>query len=353
MIVDKGIEIKNIYHMLCYVFHDWKLLKHYSLNTEKFENVHEFLARLLSSALSKQIKHGLHKDYISVKENIYLLRGKLISGETMNNFMSRRKTFFCEYDSFSENNLINQVLKSIILSMLTDSFISAENKDNLKKYLIFFSDVDDIFLANVNWSYVNTFKVSENYRFLLNICQLVCEGLIVTTDKGDMRFLSSFKVEFIEKLYEKFILEYYRKEHPLLSVSASRVSWALDDNFNDYLPLMKTDIMLRYKDKILIVDAKYYSDIFQHNRGSETVRSSHLYQIFSYVKNEQEAFRSSGCQISGMLLYAKTQDMMNLDLRYAMSGNRIDVRTLDLGKEFIHVSNFLDRIAAEFLYSDR
>ena len=45
-------------------------------------------------------------------------------------------------------------------------------------------------------------------------------------------------------LYEKFILEYYRREHPELSAGAPYISWALDDGFDDMLPAMHTDITL-------------------------------------------------------------------------------------------------------------
>ena len=38
------------------------------------------------------------------------------------------------------------------------------------------------------------------------------------------------------RLYEKFLLEYYRKEHPELSANASQIAWQLDDSENQLLP---------------------------------------------------------------------------------------------------------------------
>lgn len=37
------------------------------------------------------------------------------------------------------------------------------------------------------------------------------------------------------RLYEKFILEYYKKHYPKLTVSASQIPWALDDGIGDML----------------------------------------------------------------------------------------------------------------------
>ena len=40
------------------------------------------------------------------------------------------------------------------------------------------------------------------------------------------------------KEYEKFILNYYKKEHPLIKSSASQINWQLDDGIDYLLPRM-------------------------------------------------------------------------------------------------------------------
>ena len=80
-------------------------------------------------------------------------------------------------------------------------------------------------------------------------------------------------------LYEKFLLEYYRKEHPKLSANASQITWQLDDSENQLLPKMQTDIMLSQENNILIIDAKYYSHMTQRQYGTNTLHSNNLYQI--------------------------------------------------------------------------
>lgn len=51
--------------------------------------------------------------------------------------------------------------------------------------------------------------------------------------------------------------------------------------------------------------------------------------------------------VSGMLLYAKTDEELQPDNSYLMSGNKISVRTLDLNREFSEIAKQLDDIAAE------
>ena len=52
-----------------------------------------------------------------------------------------------------------------------------------------------------------------------------------------------------------------------------------------------------------------------------------------------------------MLLYAHTDEAIQPDNTYMMSGNKICVRTLDLGCEFSKIAEQLNGIAAEYLLS--
>ena len=48
-----------------------------------------------------------------------------------------------------------------------------------------------------------------------------------------------------------------------------------------------------------------------------------------------------------MIMYAKTDEQIQPDAEYQMSGNRISVKTLDLNLEFSEIAKQLNRIAAE------
>lgn len=85
----------------------------------------------------------------------------------------------------------------------------------------------------------------------------------------------------------------------------------------------------------------------QKNYDVSTLHSANLYQIFTYVKNKQENFKGTGHQVSGMLLYAKTDEDLLPDNVYQMSGNQISVKTLDLNQEFSKIAAQLGRIVKE------
>ena len=79
-------------------------------------------------------------------------------------------------------------------------------------------------------------------------------------------------------------------EFPQISASAALIPWAVDDGMRAMLPVMQSDIMLSYEDKVLIIDAKYYSHTMQVQYDKHTLHSNNLYQIFTDVKNKECEF---------------------------------------------------------------
>ncbi|MBQ3005396.1 MAG: 5-methylcytosine-specific restriction endonuclease system specificity protein McrC, partial [Clostridia bacterium] len=100
-------------------------------------------------------------------------------------------------------------------------------------------------------------------------------------------------------------------------------------------------------DKVLIIDAKYYSRTMQHNLGSTTFHSANMYQIYAYVKNLD---KNNTGNVSGMLLYAHTNEEKQPDNEYIIGGNKISLKTLNLNCDFEIIKNQLDSIAESFLY---
>lgn len=98
---------------------------------------------------------------------------------------------------------------------------------------------------------------------LMNVCWLIDKGLLQTQADGTTRLEDFLDERRMSRLYEKFILMYYRKEHPELKAEASYIDWALDDGFDDMLSAMHSDIMLTRGGNVLIIDAKYYAHTMQ------------------------------------------------------------------------------------------
>lgn len=348
MIKDKSILIKNIYYMLSYAFQTIHFKQYENIEIEEFDNIHNLFSAILSRGISYQLKQGLYKEYVSKKEDLPLMRGKINVQGTIKNRLSRKQLLSCEYDELSENNLLNQIIKTTSVLLIRHSKVDSKYKDELKKEMLFFQKVDTLEPKSIRWSTIVFQRNNQNYRILISICQLVIQGMLLTTEKGQYKLLSFIKPEQMHKLYEKFLLEYFAQTFPNLSVKASQIPWALEDNVGTLLPIMQTDITIEKDNKVLIIDAKYYTKTMQVQFDKATIRSNHLYQIFTYVKNKEYSFDNKEHIVSGMLLYAKTDEVVQPDNTFRIHDNEIKVKNLDLNQDFSKISESLNSIVKKY-----
>lgn len=339
------IRVRNLFHMLAYAFSALTEQGYRAVATEDFDNAAELCAAILERGVSLQLKRGLGQEYVNRSEARSCLRGKIEVTESVKSQAILRRQLVCSYDEFSVDTTMNRIIKATV-ALLVRSDISKARKKSLKKLMVFFADVRDIDLHRVDWN-MRFERNNRTYRMLMAVCWLVVRGLLQTQSDGATRMMDFFDEQRMSRLYEKFILEYYRREYPRLRASASFVEWALDDGMSEGLPAMRSDITLSAGGRVLIIDAKYYAATMQRNFDKRSVHSGNLYQIFAYVKNKQAALERVGesVEVSGMLLYAATDEEVQPDVTYRMSGNQIGVRTLDLDRPFEEIRAQLDGIA--------
>lgn len=341
------IKIQNIYYMLAYAFQVLNEDSYVKIALEDFEHVEDLLAAILAKGIANQIKRGLGREYIPQTDALCSPHGKINISASLKENNIQKKRLVCEFDEFSENSFINQILKTSALILIRSDAVAPEQKKALKKVMLYFSAVDTISPSDIKWASIKYNRNNATYKMLINICYLVIESLLPTMQQGSKK-LSQFKDDNLHRLFEKFVLEYYRKHYPSCKASAAHINWNVDDGIVDLLPAMKSDITLESAGKALIIDTKYYGHTMQTNSlfNSQTIHSGNIYQIFSYVKNKDANHTGN---VSGMLLYAKTDEEITPDNCYLMDGNRISVKTLDLDKDFAGIRVQLDKIIEEWL----
>ena len=340
------IKIQNVYYMLAYAFQILHEDGYKDVATEQFNNVAELCAAILIKGVSLQIKRGLGREYISETDTLSGIRGKINITDSIKSLPMLRKQMVCTYDEFSVNTYMNRIIKTTMVKLLHADIDKARKKE-LKKLLVFFADVDELEIHSINWKQQYD-RNNQTYRMLVSICYLALKGLLQTTSSGRTKLMDFIDEQRMCHLYEKFILEYYNTEFPAIKAEASQIRWMLDDDYGAMLPIMKSDITLSYGNQVLIIDAKYYAHTTQVQFDKHSLHSGNLYQIFTYVKNKEAELKDLSHEVAGMLLYAKTDEDIQPDNEYWMSGNKIGVKTLDLSGDFDSIEKQLYAIAKDF-----
>lgn len=330
--------------MLSYAFQTLNRDTYDDVAVESFNEMYDLLAAILAKGIGLQLKQGLYREYISHQEELTVVRGKINIPRTIKNRFAHECVLTCDFDELSENNKLNQILKTTVLLLLCNAKVKTKYKNDLKKEMLYFSNVDTLEPTCIRWSSIVFQRNNQTYRMLISICQLIIEGMLITTEAGDYRLSSFVDEQRMSRLYEKFILEYYCRHFSKLSVSASQIPWALDDGFGTMLPVMQSDIHLQKGNTVLIIDAKYYEHTTQVKFDKHTLHSNNLYQIFTYVKNRHYDFGAKPHVVSGLLLYAKTEEEIQPDNEYQLHGSRVYIKTLDLNLSFPEIAEQLNKI---------
>jgi 5-methylcytosine-specific restriction enzyme subunit McrC len=316
--------------------------------SEKFDNIHGLFATILARGVWTQIKRGLHRDYLLREEPLAGLRGQIQIAETIKRQCLPLGRIVCAYDDFTPDSPHNRALKSVLLLLLRHGKVDQENKDGIRKLLLYFGEVSEVSPRDIRWDALKYHRNNASYRMLLDICRLTVKGLLLTTEAGTYRLAKWLHDGEVHELYEKFVLSYYRRHHPDLDPSSTFIDWDLPEGEDKgYLPRMKTDITLQSGNKRLIIDAKCYGETMQHNRygGKGTFKSSHLYQVYAYVKNSDKG--ASG-NVAGVLLYAKTDEAVTPDEEHVIGGNRIALKTLNLDRDWSAITGQLEKLCDWF-----
>jgi 5-methylcytosine-specific restriction enzyme subunit McrC len=350
--MSRDYRVSNIYYMLAYAFDNKNLVEkeNNNINVEEFENVYNLLSVILCILLNRLIKRGISKEYVEVINETLLIKGKINITQTIKNRAKGKTNVICEYDEFSSNSYLNSIIKTTVFYLIKSSKVDKETKKALKKLYSFLQDIDLLDLKTIEWKKIKLNKNNKYYKFIINICYMIQKGMILTEEDGNVDFKDFTDQQSLNVLFEKFVREYFRRHFPELNAKSEQMSWKIDDNYMiDFIPKMVTDITLRYKNKILIIDTKFYGKIVNDKgfKGFDTrkINRDNWNQINAYVANE--AYKNDKI-VSGMLLYARTDEEISPDVETSVMGNKISIKTLDMRNKFSKIARQLDGIANKF-----
>ena len=341
MTEDKGILIRNVYYMLAYAFQELRQNNYAEIEGEAFDNIYDLFAEIMVRGISYQLKQGLYREYVAENESMQTVRGKIDINGTIANRTRNIPNIVCDYDELSENNIYNQILVTTATLLIKHSDVKKEKKSKLKQLMLFFQNVQSIDAHTIRWNALRFDRNNRNYRMLLYLCYFIISEWLMTTENGEFK-MREFSDDHMCRLFEKFVLSYYKKHHPELMPCAAQIDWNIDkgQSTTNILPIMQTDILLTMGERTLIIDAKYYTRSMQRQYDKSTIHSNNLYQIYTYVNEYDEEHKGN---VDGMLLYAKTQEEIVPDGQIKRkAGNNIYFKTLDLNTDFKSIKDRLD-----------
>ena len=323
------IPIRNIYYLLSYAWKYFKPSDLRKIDQKDFKNNIEFFAEIFDLTLSKYIKKGLHREYTEKVETLKTIRGKVDFNNTIKTLGFRSKKIKCIYDEYSSNNSTNQLIFATIHTILK-SKITNELKKSIKKKIVYFNNVSRIRIDKLLINEIRPVRGNRTLNFLTNIAKYIYNNIGFDEKEGKYDLADFIKSKMgMAAVFENFALNFYKAKFPHYEVRSELIKW--DSGTEDSLyPVMKTDITIRSKNKVTVIDTKYYDNMFQYhhlNPDKPKFKSGNIYQLYTYLNNLKE-----DKEVEGMLLYPNTTSKVRNER--IVSGKRIMINNINLNQEW-------------------
>ncbi len=340
------IPIENIYYLLCYAWNKLDEKERVNVSVDDKTELLDLFAKVLINATKMLLKRGIDKNYIDHTEELAGVKGKVQISQTLkSNLLFKQKTI-CTFDDFSSNIVSNRILVSTIYRLTRTIGLDKQLKNELVGLKRMLSNIEQIEITNSLFKQVRLNRNNRIYGFVMNVCQIIYENILPSEEQGKYKFSDFTRDDKqMNQLFEVFIRNFYKIEQKKYkTVKKETIKWQFDSTDKEsyqYLPQMETDITLENDEEKIIIDAKYYRETMALNYNKERIKSVNLYQLFSYLLNQQDSSVKTR-NATGILLYPTIETDYNLNFKY--NEHKIQIRTVNLNSNWRNISSRLKEI---------
>jgi len=319
------VPIRNLFCLLSYVNEMPELIE--SINDIDEDLItYDFIANRFLSEVQAIYRRGIIKNYVGITESTNRLGGRLLMNDSMPYIVARMPIVVCEKDEYSANILLNQLMKSTLKTITVNRYVKKETRKRSFMYLELMPEVYSPPLTKEIFSRLFFGRHNVHYKRMTHIARLIHELTLLSHKQGNWSlFSATLDDKSLNQIFEKFLFQFYGREQQDYLVYSEIMHWKLEGN-QSLLPSMRTDVSLTHKNGLekIVIDAKFYKNIFQEYHGKASFHSHNMYQLFTYLQHQPKEMN-----VRGILIYpyngATVDEIYQWEERMTM-----EVITLDL-----------------------
>jgi 5-methylcytosine-specific restriction enzyme subunit McrC len=281
----------------------------------------------------------LGRSYVTEKKAIRGIRGRIDFTESMKRHTFERGQAYCEFHQYSANAPKNQIVRSMLTRLVQMGNFGPDRSfaEDLRHRLRWLTRaLDGIDIIELKLDFIRRQQFGRNdgdYRLMLAICELLLQRQM-PFEQAERHGLPEMDRDvlavILHKVYERFVANFYRIHLKDWNVKPqSRLSWHAKHE-NPYLPSMQPDLILenRVSSETIVLDTKFTAkSLVESKWGKQVFDSSHLYQMYTYLKS-QEHVSEWQREASGILLYPAVHYI--LSERIELEDHIVRIECLDL-----------------------
>ena len=334
---DKENILKNLIYMLSYTKKlDIKTSNEARLSTAKNPFI-EILIREYAKSLFECLKRLTPKKYVREEDNLNYLKGKIKFTENVRHNSSNQAKFYCEYDEFSENNILNQLFL-FVSTCLYNISNDSNNKKTLNFIMNYYSDIKLVRFDKFKAEKIKLSRNQELFKKPFNLAKMFVEKTSVDLSKN--KFENITLIWDMNKLFEEFVFEIMKKNESELGckLTAQRGRKLLVGDTSKKRNTF-VDIMIeKINGEKIVLDTKYKKFV-----SSDDFSNADVFQVSTYCLLHKAKH--------AILLYpkwdasAQENDFhLNIDNPSESDIYQIDFKTINLQYDYIGKKENLEKI---------
>lgn len=310
---DRDKILKNLLYMLSYT-KQLDIKDHEIANLTSCQNPFiEALIRVFAERLFDALKRFVPKNYEVFEENTIAFKGKLKIAENIRYNLANKSKFFCEFDSFTEDNSLNQLFLYVSTRL---QLISQDphNKKILKFIINTYSDISFRYFNYHDLKHIHLNRSQQAFKLPFSLAEMFLEHSSVDMSKHN--FDNIALIWDMNVLFEEFIFEFLKRNREALGIydvkyQKGRRLLKSKDNQHYYANTF-IDMLITTKNNPsgIILDTKY--KLKSDNYGD--FDNADIFQVVTYCRlhNSNDA----------VLLYPSTNDSVQ-DHTYTLNTDSV------------------------------
>ncbi|RWR01444.1 restriction endonuclease [[Pantoea] beijingensis] len=252
------------------------------INTQQYTLLDIFIQHFCHD-LNMQILQGKLRNYIEQEENLSVMRGRLVIPQHIRHNQVHKERLFCRFDEFSEDILLNQILR-FTLRLLMPWAGSGKTKKVLTELLMHFDGISDSLITLQSFNLLKSDRITQRFQPVIEQCRLFISAIKPDVLAGSTPL---FSLLFdMNRLFEAWVADklkpWAHQQGWHLRTQGPRKYLAMRDDDSRQFQL-RPDIALVDDDNVpqLIADAKW--KLLNKEDGKLGVSSSDMYQLYTYA----------------------------------------------------------------------
>jgi 5-methylcytosine-specific restriction enzyme subunit McrC len=293
----------------------------------------------LTYVAERRLKRNLSRSYRPLEAVLSRVRGRIDVLQTLGKNRLDRAQVACRFDDLTINTPRNRFVRAALTHMAAQvgDINLAHHCRTLSRDLARLGVGGDR-PSGVEMAKDQIARNDANDRLMVAVAALAFDLVLPTENAGPFSLTSVDREErLLRQVFEKAVAGFYRVEFsPLDGWSVEeqkRLGWRISDataGVREILPGMRTDVIVTHapSERRVVVDTKFTGILTPGRFGGETLKSGHLYQMYTYLRSQTGAGDPLLERSEGVLLHPAIDK--NLDETVEIQGHRIRFATVDL-----------------------